>query len=52
MLAAHALHARDLLLQMLTSACGTWQTVRGTAAFRQNLEVELTKTERRSRDRL
>jgi hypothetical protein len=39
-------------IAMHESAHGTWQTVRGNAAFRQNLEVELTKTEHRSTDRL
>ena len=34
------------------SARGTWETVHGTAAFRQNLGVDLTLTEHRSTDRL
>jgi hypothetical protein len=34
------------------SLVGTWRTVRGTEALRQNLKVELTKTGRRSTDAL
>ena len=34
------------------SARGTWETVHGTAAFHQNLGVDLTLTEHRSTDRL
>jgi hypothetical protein len=33
----------------LVRLVGTWPTVHGTAAFRQNLAVERTKTERRSK---